>query len=117
MVVKVMSRIRDIAWGYRHLNTPSSPYSVISQKAMSEFQRCIGIYTDDIRMEIISEKPPLAVNDLVTIHGDSIDGSIGEITEIKEKDGIRTYSIRLTRDASFTWTVRISDPLRLTPVP
>ncbi len=116
MVGRVMRSIRNEAWGYKYLNTPDSPYSVISQRAMSDFQRHIGQFTDDIRMEIVTEKEPFAVNDLVTVYGDSIDGSVGEITEIKEKDGAKTYSIKLTHDKSFNWTVKISDEMRLEPI-
>lgn len=57
------------------------------------------------------------MNDSVIVHGDSIDGSIGEIKEIKEKNGIKTYSIRLTHNQSFNWTVKIDDELRLEPLP
>ncbi|MDE6091247.1 MAG: hypothetical protein K2G41_11180 [Duncaniella sp.] len=115
-VGSVMNSVRNIAWGYKQLNTPDSPYSVISQRAMTDFQKHIGMFTEDVRMEMVTQKEPLAVNDSVIIHGDSIDGSIGEITEIKEKNGIKTYSIRLTHNQSFNWSVKIDDELRLEPL-
>lgn len=113
MVRKVMGCIRDVAWGYRYLNTPDSPYSVISQRAMAEFQTAIGEYTEDIRMELVTETGPFAVRDKVTLRGDSVDGSEGEIVAIKKKDGVTTYSVRLTSDTTFNWTVKVTDPLRL----
>ena len=115
-VGSVMNSVRNIAWGYKQLNTPDSPYSVISQRAMTDFQKHIGMFTEDVRMEMVTQKEPLAVNDSVIIHGDSIDGSIGEITEIKEKNGTKTYSIRLTHNQSFNWSVKIDDELRLEPL-
>lgn len=117
MVGSVMNSVRNIAWGYKQLNTPDSPYSVISQRAMTDFQKYIGMFSDDIRVEMVTNKEPLSVNDSVIIHGESIDGSIGEITEIKEKNGIKTYSIRLTHNQSFNWSVKIDDELRLEPLP
>ncbi|MDE6239740.1 MAG: hypothetical protein K2M54_07085 [Muribaculaceae bacterium] len=116
MVGSVMNCVRNIAWGYRQLNTPDSPYSVISQRAMTNFQKHIGMFSDDVRMEMVIQKEPLAVNDSVIVHGDSIDGSIGEIIEIKESNGVKTYSIRLTHNQSFNWSVKIDDELRLEPL-
>ncbi len=116
MVGSVMNSVRNIAWGYKQHNTPDSPYSVISQRAMTDFQKHIGMFSDDVRMEMVTRKEPLAVNDPVIVHGDSIDGSIGEITEIKEVNGVKTYSIRLTHNQSFSWSVKIDDELRLEPL-
>lgn len=116
MVGSLMNSVRNVAWGYKQLNTPDSPYSVISQRAMTDFQKHIGMFSDDVRMEMVIQKEPLAVNDSVIVHGDSIDGSIGEITEIKETNGVKTYSIRLTHNQSFNWSVKIDDELRLEPL-
>lgn len=116
MVSRVMGGIREVAWGYRYSKTPDSPYSVISQRAMTDFQRHIGEYTDDIRMEIVAERPHLETGDQVTLRGDSVEGAVGEIVEIKERKGVRTYSVRLTQDTAFHWTVTIADELRLEPI-
>lgn len=116
MVGSVMNSVRNVAWGYKQQNTPDSPYSVISQRAMTDFQKHIGMFSDDVRMEMVTQKEPLSVNDSVIVHGDSLDGSIGEITEIKEKNGVKTYSIRLTHNQSFNWSVKIDDELRLEPL-
>lgn len=116
MVGSVMNSVRNVAWGYKQQNTADSPYSVISQRAMTDFQKHIGMFSDDVRMEMVTQKEPLAVNDPVIVHGDSIDGSIGEITEIKEVNGVKTYSIRLTHNQSFNWSVKIHDELRLEPL-
>ena len=117
MVGSLMNSVRNVAWGYKQQNTPDSPYSVISQRAMTNFQKHIGMFSDDVRMEMVIQKEPLAVNDSVIVHGDSVDGSIGEITEIKEINGVKTYSIRLTHNQSFNWSVKIDDELRLEPFP
>ncbi len=105
--------IGTIAWCYRYANTPDSPYSAISRQEMERFQQYVGEFTEDIRMEMVTREEPLAVDDVVTVYGGVMDGRVCTITDVKNKNGTRTYSLRLTDRTSFRWTVSDVEDIRL----
>jgi len=107
--------IGSLAWCYRYSNSPDSPYSAISRREMEKFQRHVGVFTEDIRMEMVTREEPLAVDDVVTVYGGVMDGSVCTITGVKDKNGTRTYSLRLTDRTSFRWTVSDVEDIRLEP--
>lgn len=103
----------SLAWCYRYSASPDSPYSSISRREMELFQRHIGSFTDDIRVDMVTLESPLSVNDIVTVYGGVMDGSICTITGVKNQNGTRTYTLQLTSQTSFRWTVSDVDELRL----
>ncbi len=107
--------IGSLAWCYRYANSPDSPYSAISRKEMEKFQRHVGEFTEDIQMEMVTREDPLAVDDVVTVYGGVMDGSVCTITGVKNKNGTRTYSLQLTDRTSFRWTVSGVEDIRLEP--
>ncbi len=109
--------IGSLAWCYRYANTPDSPYSAISRREMERFQRHVGKFTDDIRMEMVTREQPLAVDDVVMVYGGVMDGSVCTITGVKNKNGTRTYSLQLTDRTSFRWTVNDVEDIRLELLP
>ncbi len=108
--------IGTLAWCYRYANTPDSPYSAISRREMERFQRHVGEFTDDIRMDMVTREQPLAVDDVVKVYGGVMDGSVCTITGVKNKNGTRTYSLRLTDSTSFRWTVSDVEDISLEPL-
>lgn len=89
--------IGDLAWCYRSSANPASPYSVIPQAEMKVFQRCVGAFTEDVEMDIISELPPLNVGDEVMIEdGSMLDGQVATIRKVRNVDGTLTYTLRLS---------------------
>lgn len=108
--------IGTLAWCYRYANTPDSPYSAISRREMERFQQHVGEFTEDIRMEMVTREEPLAVDDVVTVYGGVMDGTVCTITGVKNKNGTRTYSLRLTDRTSFRWTVSDVEDIRLEPL-
>lgn len=96
--------IGDLAWCYRTTANPSSPYSVIPQAEMRIFQRCVGAFTEDIEMDIVSELPPLNVGDEVVIeNGTHLDGQIATIRAVRSVDGTLTYTLQLSDTEFIKW--------------
>ena len=103
-VVQLVGTIGDLAWCYRTSANSSSPYSVIPQSEMRIFQRCVGIFTSDVEMEIVSQLPPLNVGDEVVIEdGSHLDGQIATIRKVRSVDGTLTYTLRLSDTAFIKW--------------
>lgn len=96
--------IGDMAWCYRTTANPSSPYSVIPQAEMRIFQRCVGAFTEDIEMDIVSELPPLNVGDEVVIeNGTHLDGQLATIRAVRSVDGALTYTLQLSDTEFIKW--------------
>lgn len=116
LVNVVMGKISEVAWGYRYTNTPDSPYSVISQKAMTDFQRHIGIFSDDVKVELVKITDSLAKGQEVRILRDDMYGRIGSIESVKVRGGVRTYNILLTADTAMRITVKDISGAYLAPL-
>lgn len=115
-VGRLFSKIGDLAWCYRHNPDPSSPYCAISNGEMKRFQYHIGHFTPDIRIQLIERDSPLAEGTEVKITGGGrMEGHIGIITAIRNADGTRTYTLRLSGSATASWTVADIPGLYLTP--
>lgn len=99
-VAPLMSIIGDLAWCYRTSANPESTYSVIPQSEMRIFQRCVGMLTEDVEMDIVSQLPPLNIGDEVIIENGSIlDGQVATIRKVRNVDGTLTYTLRLSDTA------------------
>lgn len=103
-VAPLIGVIGDMAWCYRTSNNPSSPYSVIPQAEMRIFQRCVGAFTEDVEMDIVSSLPPLNVGDEVMIEdGSMLDGQMATIRKVRNVDGTLTYTLRLSDTEFIKW--------------
>lgn len=112
MVSRLMSGIGDLAWCFRTSSKPLSPYSIISQEEMALFQRCIGSFTSDVEMEIISELPKLKVGDKVYIDdGSMFAGKQATIRKVESKEGTITYTLRLSDTSWIRW-----EDIKRTPI-
>lgn len=88
-------RADNIGWIFRHTNKAGSGYSVIDSGSMALFQRVIGIFTPDIKIELTPEEP-LGVGRDVVITGGIMAGYRGRIYDIKEGSDVRRIYIRLS---------------------
>ncbi len=103
-VTPLIATIGDLAWCYRTSANPASPYSVIPQAEMRIFQRCVGAFTEDVEMDIVSELPALNVGDEVMIEdGSHLDGQVATIRKVRNVDGTLTYTLRLSDTAFIKW--------------
>lgn len=115
-VAELFSKIGDIAWCYKWTNSPDSPYSTISQQEMKAFQRHIGSFSPDIRMELVPRTTALTVDQTVRINGGMMENHIGVIRSVKNSNGTRTYTLDISEKISATWTVEDIDEIYIEPV-
>lgn len=104
-VRRLFALIGDLAWCFRTSNRPDAPYSTISFRDMAEFQRHIGALSPDVEVQLLTDLPPVALNDQVRIIGGGIlDGYHGIVTKILDHDGTLTYALRLSDTAYIRWS-------------
>lgn len=105
-VAPLFAGIGDEAWCYRTANTPDSPYCTISRAEMRAFQRHLGQFTPDIRMELALRRQPLAAGTPVRISGGGrMEGHNAVVESVRTSGGRRTYTLRLTDWLEAVWTV------------
>lgn len=106
MVGTLFGKITDVAWGYKYANTPESPYSVISQKAMTDFQRHIGVFSEDVKVELVQTAKTFRQGQTVRILRSDLFGKLGEIESVKDSEPNSLYTIQITEDTAMKITVR-----------
>lgn len=96
--------IGNMAWCFRTSGAPDSPYSVISDSAMMQFQRHIGLFSPDMEMRLTNLDGP-AVGDHVRVSGNDIfSGYEGTVIKIrKDEDGGTTYILQLSALTAISW--------------
>lgn len=116
-VATLFSCIGDMAWCDRWTNAPDSPYCAIPTYEMRAFQRHVGAFSPDIRMELVTRDEPLAVNQTVRINGGGLmENRIGVIRSIRNNNGTRTYTLALSEREFATWTVKDIEEVFIEPV-
>lgn len=105
----MFAKIGDLAWCIKVSNLPESRYSVISHEDMTTFQKCIGQFTSDIRMEILNSNHSLGVGRTVRITGGMMKGYRGIIEDIDTTKGIRKFFLQISNDNAINWTAEVED--------
>lgn len=104
------------AWCFRYTNRADSPYSAISRTEMEQFQRYVGEFTDDIRLEMVTRDQAFPIDELVKVYGGAMDGRICRITAVDNKDDKREYTLALAENVVVRWVVKSVEALRLEPL-
>lgn len=118
---RLFYQIGDLAWGYRYSKGAGSPYAIIPQKDIDEYQKAIGQFAESI------EEYPEGVFRFE--EGDKVEIISGEFTgrpaifenEIRKitKDGQTvaqiTNRLRLAGIENFSWTVEL-DPRQIAKI-
>ncbi len=103
--------VRKYAWVFRQSNSPMSPYAVISQRDMENFQCAISQFTDDISISIV-ENSAIKVGKKVRINSGKFAGCEGVI-EGEEHDvnakALRNFYLRFTSNNSFKFQVKVNE--------
>lgn len=110
-VAPLFSLIREKAWIYRQSNAPSSPYAVISQNEMENFQRAISCFTDDIEVTIV-ENASVCVGQKVRLTAGRFagcEGIIEQTTEADQSSNVRNFIVRFTTENSFKFKIEASE--------
>lgn len=108
-VRSLFAQIGDLAWCFRVGATPECDYSVISNAEMTNFQRSIGQFTPDIKMELVEMDRPLDRGRRVRIIGGMMAGYEGEIIDIDNEPGMRMFFLSITTSTLASWKVRVED--------
>lgn len=113
----LMSRIGEVAWCFKYSNTTGSKYCTISRKEMRAFQRCIGEFSPDFEMELEVRDQPLEKGTVVKINGGGrLLGLEAVIESVKNVNGTRTYTLKLTNYLQARWTVKDVEEVYIDPV-
>jgi len=108
-VKSLFANIGDLAWCYKNSNSPDGEYSVISHGQMIAFQRCIGQFTPDIKMELVDLDRPLERGRRVRVIGGVMAGYEGEILDVEGEPGRRIFYLSLNSSTMVKWTARVED--------
>jgi hypothetical protein len=103
--------VRNAAWIFRQSNSPMSPYAVISQHEMGNFQRAIKQFTDDISVTIV-ENSDIKVGKKVKLNSGEFAGCEG-IIESVEPDAdvpeLRNFYVKFTSNNSFKFQIKVDE--------
>ncbi len=105
---RLFHEIGDIAWGYRYLRDVKSPYAVISDKEIRDYQHAIGILNPGTKM-LPDDEVKFNNGDYLVILGGPMNGRHGVfIAEKKGKgdaSGRVIFRISLTGGNNVNWEV------------
>lgn len=105
---KMFHEIGDLAWGYRYLRDVRSPYAVISDREVREYQQAIGTLSPGTRM-LADDEVKFEKGDYLVLLGGPMNGRHGVfIAEKKEKgdpSGRVVFRIRLAGGNNVSWEV------------
>jgi len=103
-------KMECLGWVFKSVNTPESNYSVIDRPSMLNFQRMIGIFTPDMKIELTKEAP-VGIGRRVRITGGILVGYEGVIYDIKNGDGsdARQIYIKLSQEYSVKAELKIEE--------
>lgn len=103
-VAPLFRHIGAHAWCYRATASPASPYTIIPDKEMRQFQRHIGLLTPDIELQLIDDQPIAAVGDTLDIvGGDLYRGQQGQVLKVTHQGNHTIYTLQLTATTAIRW--------------
>jgi hypothetical protein len=112
-VSQVAGLVGEMAWIFRQTNAPSSPYAVISQRDMENFQRAISQFTDDVVVSIV-EANDITIGRKVRVLSGPFAGTEG-IVEGEELDAtvpeMRNFYIRYVSNNSFKIQIEANESM------
>lgn len=110
-VASFVGIIGQLAWCYKTINQPGAPYSVIPRKIMEDFQKFIGVFDVDTKIDFI-KNTDLVSGTKVRITGGPYVGCEGEIIKEDKKiadPDLRTFILEIANNVTLKWEVRIEE--------
>lgn len=110
-VVPLMNTIGHLAWCYKTMNRPDAPYSVISWEAMTAFQKFIGVFDEDTKLEFV-KNDNLVKGTRVRITGGPNVGCEGEIIKEDKQSSdptLRTFILRIANNVTVKWHAHVEE--------
>lgn len=108
-VKKLFTHIGDMAWCLRTTKAPDSSYAIVNRSTMALFQKYIGQFTSDIKIELAQNEPYLNKERKVKITGGIMKGFEGEIIDIADQPNERIFLLRITNEQSLIWTAEVDE--------
>lgn len=108
-VKKLFTHIGDMAWCLRTTKAPDSSYAIVNRSTMALFQKYIGQFTPDIKIEFTHNNSLLHKGRKVKVTGGIMKGFEGEIIDIDNKTNQRIFILRITNAQSITWTAEVDE--------
>lgn len=108
-IKSLFARIGDLAWCFRTSNSAESDYAIIPHRQMADFQRYIGHFTADVKMELADINRSLEKGRMVRISGGIMAGYEGEILDVEDEPGKRVFFLSITGNTKASWTAYVDD--------
>lgn len=105
----LFAKIGDMAWCFKVSRIPNSRYSVIPHEEMANFQRCVGQFTSDMRIELVKGSCLLDKGRMVRITGGMMNGYKGKIEDMNDDKGTRKFYLRISNDNMLNWTAVVDE--------
>lgn len=105
----LFAKIGDLAWCFRVSAGADNEYAVISNNEMTNFQRSIGQFTPDIKMELVEMDRSLTKGRRVRIVGGMMAGYEGEIIDVDNEPEMKMFFLSITNSTMASWKVKIED--------
>lgn len=106
----LMGAAGEMAWCYKDTNAPGAPYSVIPGESMKAFQRFIGIFDEESRLELVRDIN-FFQGQKVRITGGIYAGLEGEVLKEASSDNddtLQTFILKLSHSQYLKWEVHIA---------
>ena len=107
----IFDTIGDLAWCFRVTNRKGAPYAVIPKREMDNFQTCIGVLDESVKMEFV-QNPELVPDRRIRITGGAFKGYEGTIYKQNgtvEDSDMRYFILRINDQNNIVWKVRIEE--------
>lgn len=102
-------RHENTGWIFRQTNSPASEYSTIDGASMRAFQKAVGDFTPDMKIELTRESP-VEIGREVRITGGVLAGYTGTIRDIRGgSDESRLFYIKLSEKYGIRVELKIED--------
>lgn len=108
-VRSLFASIGDVAWCFKTSQAGDSRYSVIPHAEMANFQRSVGQFTSDIRVELSDTAASLGKGRMVRITGGMMKGYQGRIVDLNDDNGSRKFFLTVSNENALNWTVAVDE--------
>lgn len=105
----LFGKIGDLAYCLKDNRFTDGRYSIISQEEMTNFMKCVGQFTDDIRLQLVDAGRGLGKGCMVRITGGVMKGYKGKIEDIHDDKGTRLFFLQVTNEQALNWTAEVED--------
>lgn len=108
-VAPLFAKIGDMAWCMKERNAADAKYSVIPRQEMEDFQKYVGQFTDDVRIQLVDASRGLGKGRMVRVTAGMMKGYKGKIEDINDDKGTRTFFLQISNEKALKWTAEVDE--------